>query len=63
MMAAIVVLTPMFRVSVPYVFVTMIDKIKKGFDVLYRVIKSIMIKPNILQKTLFHRFSPKFIKV
>ena len=28
-----------------------------------RVIKSITIKPNILQKTLFHRFSPKFIKV
>ena len=34
MMEVIVVLTPMFRVSVPYVFVTMIDKIKKGFDVL-----------------------------
>ena len=28
-----------------------------------RVILSIKIKPNILQKTLFHRFSPKFIKV
>ena len=28
-----------------------------------RFILSITIKPNILQKTLFHRFSPKFIKV
>ena len=34
MMEVIVVLTPMFRVSVPYVFVMMIDKIKKGLDVL-----------------------------
>ena len=28
-----------------------------------RVIKSITMKPNILPKTLFHRFSAKFIKV
>ena len=28
-----------------------------------RVIKSITMKPNILPKTLFHRSSPKFIKV
>jgi hypothetical protein len=28
-----------------------------------RVITSITTKPNILQKTLFHRFCPKFIKV
>ena len=28
-----------------------------------RFIKSITMKPNILPKTLFHRFSPKFIKV
>ena len=34
MMEVIVVLTPMFRVSVPYVFVMMIDKIKEGLDVL-----------------------------
>ena len=34
MMEVIVVLTPMFRVSVPYVFVMMIDKIKKVLDVL-----------------------------
>ena len=34
MMEVIVVLTPMFRVSVPYVFAMMIDKIKKGLDVL-----------------------------
>ena len=30
MTEVIVVLTPMFRVSVPYVFVMMIDEIKKG---------------------------------
>ena len=28
-----------------------------------RVILSITIEPNILQKTLFHRFNPEFIKV
>ena len=28
-----------------------------------RVMVSITVKPNILPKTLFHRFSPKFIKV
>ena len=50
--------------------VIFIENTKKWIEILLiiqecpdRVIKSITMKPNILPKTLFHRFSPKFIKV